>query len=54
MRIKRHVRKLSGYALMVPDYFQDRQPEKWEQCCYLPTFGGFRNINRFGTLILSK
>lgn len=28
------------------------EPEKWEQCCYLPTFGGFRNLERFGTLTL--
>ena len=30
------------------------EPEKWEQCCYLPTFGGFRNIERFGTLKLAE
>ena len=30
------------------------EPEKWEQCCYLPTFGSFRNLERFGTLTLEK
>ena len=30
------------------------EPEKWEQCCYLPTFGGFQNMERFGTLTLAK
>ena len=30
------------------------EPGKWEQCCYLPTYGGFRNLERFGTLTLEK
>jgi hypothetical protein len=35
-------------------YFMPGEPEKWEQSCYLPTYGGFHNIERFGTLILAK
>ncbi|MBQ9336682.1 MAG: hypothetical protein IJS14_05225 [Lentisphaeria bacterium] len=27
---------------------------KWEQSCYLPTFGSFLSIDRFGTLTLGK
>ena len=30
------------------------EPAKWEQGCYLPTFGSFQNIERFGTLNLGK
>ena len=35
-------------------YNMPGEPAKWEQSCYLPTFGGFHNINNFGTLILGK
>ena len=35
-------------------YNMPGEPEKWEQSCYLPTFGGFHNIERFGTLKLGK
>ena len=35
-------------------YFMPGEPEKWEQSCYLPTYGGFHNIERFGTLTLAK
>lgn len=35
-------------------YNMPGEPEKWEQSCYLPTFGGFHNIERFGTLRLGK
>ena len=30
------------------------EPKKYEQRCYLPTFGSFQNIDRFGTLILGR
>ena len=30
------------------------EPMTWEQSCYLPTFGGFYNTERFGTLRLGK
>ncbi len=30
------------------------EPMTWEQSCYLPTFGGFYNTERFGTLKLAK
>ena len=35
-------------------YIMPGEPEKWEQSCYLPTYGGFHNIERFGTLTLAK
>ena len=35
-------------------YFMPGEPEKWEQSCYLPTYGGFHNIERYGTLILAE
>lgn len=35
-------------------YKMPGEPEKWEQSCYLPTYGGFHNIERFGTLKLAK
>ena len=35
-------------------YNMPGEPEKWEQSCYLPTYGGFHNIDRFGTLKLGK
>ena len=30
------------------------EPMTWEQSCYLPTFGSFYNVERFGTLTLGK
>ena len=30
------------------------EPMTWEQSCYLPTFGGFYNTERFGTLKLAR
>ena len=35
-------------------YKMKGEPDKWEQSCYLPTFGSFQNIDRFGTLTLGK
>ena len=35
-------------------YTMPGEPEKWEQSCYLPVYGGFHNIDRFGTLILAE
>ena len=35
-------------------YTMPGEPEKWEQSCYLPTFGSFQNVERFGTLILAR
>ena len=35
-------------------YTMPGEPEKWEQSCYLPAYGGFHNIDRFGTLILAE
>ncbi|MBO4648286.1 MAG: DUF4838 domain-containing protein [Lentisphaeria bacterium] len=35
-------------------YRMPGEPEKWELSCYLPTYGSFKNIERFGILILSK
>ena len=35
-------------------YNMPGEPPKWEQSCYLPTYGGFHNIERFGTLTLAK
>ena len=35
-------------------YNMPGEPAKWEQSCYLPTYGGFHNIERFGTLILAR
>ena len=30
------------------------EPETWEQCCYLPTYGSFHDMERFGTLTLAE
>ena len=30
------------------------EPMTWEQSCYLPTYGSFYNVERFGTLKLGK
>ena len=35
-------------------YYMPGEPETWEQSCYLPVYGGFHNIDRFGILKLGK
>jgi len=35
-------------------YIQADGTNQWEQSCYLPTFGSFQNIDKFGTLTLGK
>jgi hypothetical protein len=33
-------------------YIDSKKARRWEQSMWLPTFGGFHNMERYGTLVL--